>query len=197
MRDVRLCRHPAGRLPGRGAAHASGLCPRTGPQTCPRRADVPGPEESSGLVGHTDREEEGLTGQARSLLDRGTTGVLGLRGLKCRRWLQGSRSTVASGRLGPVRPREPVSTAAGGVRPGGREGAWRGEGRFFGAQSNAGQRRGPRGHEATVCPAACTSDRGLRVGSAPRGYLQARWGLAPRGRSEEKHFSSRQATPGG
>lgn len=87
MRDFRLCRNPPGRLLVRGVVPTGGLCPRTGPQACPRKADVPSPEESSGLVGHMDREEAGLTRQARSRLDRGTTGV---RGLKCRRSSKGT-----------------------------------------------------------------------------------------------------------
>lgn len=54
MRDFRLCRNPPGRLLVLGVVHAGGLCPRTGPQACPRKAAVPSPEESSGRVGHTD-----------------------------------------------------------------------------------------------------------------------------------------------
>lgn len=109
----------------------------------------------------------------------------------------GARSTVVSGRLGPVKSREPVRAASGTLQPGGWEEAWEGKRRFFSAQSNAGQRCGSSGHKATAYSAGCRFDLGLCVGSSHLGYLQVSWGLAPRGRSDKKHFSSRHATPRG
>lgn len=113
MRDFRRCRSPPGSLPVRGVVHASGLCPRTGPQACSRKADVPRPEESSGLAGHSDREEEGLTRQPRSCLDRGTTGVPGAARAEAQTVAPGARSTVVRGHLGPVKSRAPVSEHQG------------------------------------------------------------------------------------
>lgn len=68
----------------RGVVHASGLCPRMGPQACPRKADVPRPEESSGLMGHSDREEEGLTRHRGPAWTEGRLVCPGSRGLKRR-----------------------------------------------------------------------------------------------------------------